>query len=160
MTTDAAEPPRGRAFLDHFPTEERSLVANVFLAQVRRGACTVRSVLDGVQADCHERQHTGFQWHDDDRVRKADRFLTVLFTHDEDARAFAAYQIWWESLPRAVRDKLKNVRGGLHQEQYLKSVAPTEKQLAYLASLRYGGEPPASRYEASALIDRFLTEAR
>jgi hypothetical protein len=132
------------AFLSHFTTEQRSAAMNLVLAAVRAGCSEPNQVVGYVIATAERRLKLGWG---------AELAQAVLALDREALLAGARWGLWWESLPYAERQRLKQERSTPAIERYMAGQLPTEKQLSYLQSLGYHGPAPANRLEASRLID-------
>jgi hypothetical protein len=82
----------------------------------------------------------------------------VLRSDQAGALAYAQSVIEYERLPAEQRQKMKAERAVRFLKERMVGKAPTAPQLAYLRRLGYQGAPPRDRAEASALIDRLLTQ--
>jgi hypothetical protein len=142
-----------RAFLEHFPANQRSTVSNLFLRQVRDGRTSPDSVRAGVYAEMRERLE-GPRWrgYDDSKDRL---ILDMLRTHYDDSVAYAGWCIAYEKLTPEEKQRWKNSRPGPD----LDNIAPSEKQVRYVRSLGYHG-PIDSMKHASALIEIYKRGGR
>lgn len=149
-----------REFLDRFPQRNRSWVANLFLGAVRDGITDPYDVLavvaDRVQEDMRRSARWPSEW-STERIARGRRLLDALRT--ADARPYAVWCVEYDRLPRAARDALRAAEGHLHRTAWMAEQPPTERQMAYLRRLGYGGPDPASKLDASDLIDRLLRQA-
>jgi hypothetical protein len=146
-----------RAFLDRFPANRRSHVANIFLREVRAGNHSPQSICIAVFAALRRGilYATGHGW-DTER----DQFiLDTLLAHGAAARAYAGWCIEYEQLPPEEKKRRKQASTaegiGLWQEQQ----QPTEKQINYLRHVGYTG-PINNRRHASSLIDIYVHGGR
>lgn len=158
-----------KAFLDLFPRNERSTVANVFLNGIRReGAVNGGSVIQRAVADITERrrwaQHYAVternsEWahHQVEQVYKYDRWLAEIQEHFDSAVVYAEWCLWYESLPRIEKAKVKQTGGGLPSTSV--SAPATERQRWFLGELGYDGPTDnLTKQEASALIGKLKGE--
>jgi predicted Fe-S protein YdhL (DUF1289 family) len=142
-----------RAFLEHFPANQRSTVSNLFLRQVRDGRTSPDSVRAGVYAEMRQRLE-GPRWHSyDDSKDRA--ILAALQTHYDDSVAYAGWCIAYEKLTPDEKQRWKNNR----TTKVLVEVPYTEKQEKYLRALGYHG-PIDSLKHASALIEIYKRGGR
>jgi hypothetical protein len=139
------------AFLGHFSTEQKSAAANLILKAVRAGCDNPHQVVGFVTAEAERRLALGWG----DGLARA-----VLRLDREALLAGARWALWWESLPYAERQRLKQERSTPAIERYMAEQPPTEKQLSYLQALGYSGPAPANRLEASRLIDEVMRGGR
>lgn len=146
-----------RAFLDLFPANQRSTVANLFLRPVREGTTDAILVFAAVYAELRERIERPRSYaYDDSR----DRFiLDTLRANYDAATAYARWCVAYEQLSPEDKQRRKQASTaegiGLWQEQQ----PPTDKQVAYLHTLGYTG-PVESRRHASSLIEIYKRGGR
>jgi hypothetical protein len=152
----ASDDPR-RAFLARLPEDARSVAANLFLRQVRVGLTDPAEISRAVVREVQQRVHNGHRSRCDDV--KAEALLVALNTHPAEAKVFAAWCRWWELLPSTERARLKDQRSEQHRQAWLAHQPPTAAQLGLLARLGCVAEP-ASKGEASTLIDRLLQQRK
>jgi hypothetical protein len=92
------------AFLSLLLDNARSLMTNLFLAEVRRGenkpARIVRSVAEALHQRCRQ-AHAG------DERRKALLMLEAITQHENVAIAFADYCLAYEALPAHIRKQMR-----------------------------------------------------
>jgi hypothetical protein len=131
-------------FLGNFTTEQKSAAMNLVLGAVRAGCDNPHQVVGFVTAEAERRLKLGWGV----EVAQA-----LLWLDREALLAGARWALWWESLPYAERQRLKLERSTPAIERYMEGQPPTEKQLSYLQSLGYHGLAPATRLEASRLIE-------
>lgn len=148
-----------RAFLVHFPQEQKSHVANIFLAAVRQGAQTAGGVLTRVTIDLHERLRRAAHYRDKTEHTKIDNILYYFEHYDEDAEAFARWALAWEKLSPAEKARHKAGTAREAIRAHMDREDPTAKQSAYLRKMGYTG-PIDSKAHASALIDIYLRGGR
>lgn len=135
-------------FLAHFPHNQRATATNVLLSAVRAGCSNPHQVV-GYALESARRRY----WNE------ACLTLVLLAELDPEAlEAGARWALWWESLPREEKQRLKSERAGEAVERWMEGQPPTAKQVAYLRKLGHTGEEPANRLEASRLIDTLLRE--
>lgn len=141
-------PSQGSSFLESFPAERRSLIANQFHGAVREGASTVGDVIRGVKGDAIRRMMFPAN-----RERWNTQRQLISLLESEEARVYAQEVLDRESLPPEEKQRIKADRSDQYRREYLRAQSPTERQLCFLKSL--GCEVmPANRLEASELIDR------
>lgn len=136
-------------FLELWPAARRSLIVNQFCYAVRGGAKDVDAILEAVGADAQKR----FAEHGDADERGESQRILLLAIETDEARSFATFILWRESLPYAAKQKLKEETGEDYKRAWMARNPPTEKQLKYLEALACH-VIPANRLEASQLIDR------
>src|SRR5205823_634194 len=110
-------------------------------------------VLLGMALRVGERRGDG--WANPPEHERLAPVASALTTDGAGALAYAAWVLWWEAMPDVERERLKAERARVYQLQAMGTQAPTERQIGYLRSLGYRGPAPASKAEASALIDRW-----
>src|SRR5712691_9319554 len=140
-----------RAWLEHFPANRRSALANWFHYAVRGGSRTPAAVVHQVQQTVQRR----LQWasaHTVDAHLCA--VLEVLQTDRAGAVAYAESVLSYEQLPDEARQRVKAERATPYLQEAMRGKPVTEKQTALLRRLGYTGAPPEDRAAASALIDR------
>jgi hypothetical protein len=146
-----------RSWLDQWPPERRSLLANIFCHAVRTGATTPDGVLAGVGNDVLRR----VRWEPDPACKTHfQAVLTALMEDRAGALAYAGEILHWETLSSPEKRLLKAQRAKVHIFAYMAGKPVTERQQAFLASLGYQGAAPANRPAASALIDSLLARQR
>ncbi len=144
-----------RRLLGLFPTSARSLVANIFLDKVRGGITEPCAIVDAVQRDATRRLAWAVS---DDRYNPTAALLCSAIDNDPDeAIDFARWCIEWERLPNDQRQQLKEERGADHRRRWMEQQPATERQVAYVRALGWTGTEPASKAEASRLIDELRT---
>lgn len=129
----------GPAFLSHFSTERRSTVSNRFLHAVRAGIDNPHNVIVYVAehgGDCPD-------------------ILEMMADYPDEAYQYAENRIAYERLPHEEKAKIKADVQERSRKEWMKHNPPSEKQIAYLASLGYT-LPVATMEEASHLIDERL----
>jgi hypothetical protein len=94
-----------------------------------------------------------------DDMRKAHlRILIGRFKSDtSNVRRFLDQVIDREHIRLHDPDAYQRIKAGKAQKRindFMKREPPTDAQLAYLAKLKYEGEEPKSKFEASQIIDR------
>jgi len=143
-------------FLALFPTPKRGTIANWFLYPVRaQGAQTPRVVLAFVVTMLRDRIARARQYGYD--LNGADAQLAIILAHEPEALGFAAWALAWEALPEAERETIKQGQRQEHKTAWMTEHPPSDRQIAYLRSLGYAGEPPATMAEASEAIDRMVS---
>lgn len=137
-------------FLELWPAARRSLIVNQFCFAVRRGAKDADAILGAVGADAQKR----FAEHGDAGEQGESQRVLLLAIETNEARNFAEFILWRESLPYSEKQRLKNEAGKDYQRAYMARNPPTQKQLKYLEALACH-IIPANRLEASQLIDKY-----
>lgn len=139
-----------KAFLEKFADEKHNLITQMFCYAVRGGAKTVSEILSRVDADAKRRFADPYT---DDEARDTQRrLLAELFT--QEAKDFANFIFWRESLPKEERLKMKYARSKQYASEAMSKQPPTEKQIKYLQGL--GCDiAPTSKKHASELIEKF-----
>lgn len=115
----------GRKFLDYIPSLQRGTVANWFLYPIRDGSAkTPPQVIARVRTALAEKVRDSYRynpeasWQSDTRDKVA-LLIGALNTHDIDAYNYAAYLLWYESIPYAERQRMKGVAGDLYWSQHV-----------------------------------------
>jgi hypothetical protein len=147
-----------RAWLELFPPNRRSLVANTFHHAVRRGCRTAADVL--VIVSFEFKQSLGSLWKEDDGSEFCQLVLAAL--HGEQRAAaleYAASVIRYERLPSAQRRALTAQRREPYRLASMDGKPITDAQRRILRNLGYDGEP-VDRREASDLIEALLRKSR
>ena len=147
---------RPRPFLDRLNPGHRSSAANSFLAVVRSGETDPDVIIAIVTAEARARVNRCLG-SDGDRYRG---LITALRNYPDDARAEAEYALRWESLTPAEKAREKARRSVEGINAWMESQDPSDKQLDLLSKLGHDGDPPASKAEASRLIDGLLKRPR
>ena len=148
----AQEQDTRRAFLERFPEHLRSQIANTFLCAIRAGVTTEADVVYRVERAYLCRLDAGERVRDGLARRRAQAVLDALTAHPEQAVAFAAWCLEWESLPAEERKRRKRCRSEEHRRQWLAEQPPTGRQVAYARLLGHDG-PIESKADASRIID-------
>ena len=126
------------SFLDLFPKERKSTISNAFLKQVRRGITNPHNVIYGVAASCVTPRDTDI--------------LEAMADQPDLAFQYAENRIAYEAMPYDEKQKIKAEVQERSRKEWMKHNPPSEKQVAYLASLGYT-LPVETMEEASKLID-------
>ena len=142
-----------RAFLERFPEHLRSTIANTFLCAIRAGATAEADVVYRVERAYLCRLDAGERVRDGLARRRAQAVLDALTAHPEQAAAFAAWCLEWESLPAEERAKRKRCRSEEHRRAWLAAQPATERQIAFCRALGHTG-PIESKVHASEIIDK------
>ena len=142
-----------RAFLERFPDHLRSTIANTFLCAIRAGATTEADVVYRVERVYLCRLDAGERVRDGLARRRAQAVLDALTADPDQAAAFAAWCLEWESLPAEERAKRKRCRSEEHRRQWLDQQPPTPKQVNYCRLLGYQGAIESKRH-ASEIIEQ------
>lgn len=137
-------------FLELWPTERRSVIVNQFCFAVRNGAKDVDAILKWVGIDAQKR----FAEDGNGTDRGEAQGLLLLAIDTDEARKFAEFIQWRESLPYSEKQKLKAESGQDYRLAWMQKNPPTEKQLKYLEALACH-VIPANRLEASELIEKY-----
>ena len=144
----------GKALLEYFPKLKRSLIMNQFLAAIREGGAAIASdVLDWVRWDTLNRRRSRYA------SQESIDLQCELASRLESAEAYklAEYCLWWESLSRDEKEKVREPNKQIYIKKHMATQPPTEKQLNYLASLGCE-EVPKSKADASDLIEKYLNK--
>jgi hypothetical protein len=139
-----------RPLLPHVPLYQRGPLMNRFLAPVREKgirnpAIIIKAVLATLRHDIHERR----EWKADDPLRAV--FFAIV-GHPSEALALAAEAVAHESMSPEEKEERKAARAEEGRRQYMATMPPTLKQLAYLKNIGVA-TAPAHRWDASQLID-------
>jgi hypothetical protein len=137
-------------FLELWPTPRRSLIVNQFCFAVRRGAKTVDEVLERVGDDAQKR----FAEHGDGTEQGEAQRILLLAIDTDEARNFAEFILWRESLPYEEKQRLKELAGHDYRLAWMEKKPATRKQLKYLEALACH-VIPSNMKEASLLIDKY-----
>jgi hypothetical protein len=151
----AAPPPAPdpRAWLEQFPPERRSAIANWFHYAVRSGVPVPAAVLVAVQSTVERRLH----WRKDQDAEWLHLVLERLSGERSGAMAYAQSVIEYEALPPEARQRVKAERTFSYVKEAMRGKEVTPAQLAYLRALGYSGAPPADRAHASTIIETLKT---
>jgi len=136
-----------RRLLGRLPQERRSWVMNLVLRAVRDGRATKSDVVRAVFANLEMGAVRG--------DGRAEQVLEEIHVDTEALHDLAEWALWWESLPKEARERIKDLKAAKYLEENMRKHPPTEKQLRYL---QWGlgvpvGELPKSRWEASRMIE-------
>lgn len=148
-----------RAFLAHFPDNEKSWITNVFLAAVRSGANTVDAVYTSVEVSLRERLRHAAKRRDKIDHEKTDHAVYNFEHYPEEACDFAEWALAWERLTPAEKAERKAENAKPHIRAYHEGQPPTDRQVAYCRSLGHTG-PITSKAHASAIIETLKGGAR
>ena len=135
-------------FLELWPAARRSLIVNQFCFAVRDGAKDADEVLQSVRADAEKRIDAGYETQVDSQK------VLLLALETDEARKFAEFILWRESLPYEEKQRLKDESGQSYRAAWMQQRPATPKQLKYLEALACH-IIPASMAEASQLIDQY-----
>jgi hypothetical protein len=142
--------PDPRAWLEQFPPERRSPIANWFHLSIRSGVSVPAAVLVAVEATVQRR----LAWRKD----QDDSWLHLVLARLQDDRgramAYAQSVINYEALPPAARQRVKAERSVASLKDAMRGKTVTPAQRAYLSALGYTGPAPHDRAAASHLIDQ------
>lgn len=147
-------------FLAAFPKNAQSTIANLFCNAVRKGAHAVGTIIADVEWDLIQRQEEGCT---NCLAPIIVRLHDAVIDPAGDARNFAAFILWRESLSPENKAKLKSQKGrefitSAQGKEFLAAKMatepPTDAQLKYLVAL---GCPtvPKTKLEASQLIEQY-----
>jgi hypothetical protein len=151
---DAPDP---RRFLEHFPGDKRSAIANWFHYAVRHGAQTPRAVCSAVWQTIQRR----LEWASTPENRQfLQGCLDTLRADQAGTLAYAQSVLAYEALPYEQRQRVKAQRSLQYLSEGMRGKPATEAQHWRLRQLGYEGELPSDRAEASAAIARLLQEGR
>lgn len=136
-------------FLAQWPQNKRATIMNQFLRVIREdGADKPDRLLRWLHTATSKRLDSPYCQGED---REAQLKLLDACMSD-DGWQMAEYCLWWESLSREEKTKIKQRRGTDYAKQAMSAQPPTEKQLKYLATLGCD-EIPISQAQASEWID-------
>lgn len=135
-------------FLEIWPAARRSLIVNQFCYAVREGAKNADAVLAAVNADAEKRIEAGYETQLDSQK------VLLLSLGTVEARKFAEFILWRESLPYEEKQRLKDEAGHDYRMAWMEKKPATEKQLKYLEALACH-VIPANMAEASQLIEKY-----
>jgi hypothetical protein len=133
--------PRKTKFLDLFPSQYRSRVANEFCKAVRDDCKSPYDIVTRVLCETK-------------RLKETTIYKTIR-ENLEAALEFTQSRIEWEALPKETKSRIKRARGSFHRDQYLTAQPPTEKQIKDLRVLGYKQEVK-SKWEAMQLIEKLM----
>lgn len=137
-------------YLKQFPRLAQGTVANYFCYAVRDGFKQVEAILSDVEY--RAQRHKGRS--PDNAVNDDVLNLVIASLENDEARRFAEFILWRESLSLAEKTKLKADSNTVYRNEYLSHQPATDKQKAYLCSLGCTVEPE-SKTHASQLIEQF-----
>jgi len=146
LTTD------NRPLLPRIPAKRRGPLVNAFLDPIRADITDPHEIVRVAVTTTRQQIQYYRQWPTPRSTDDLQNILLALLGHPTEALALASELIAYESLPQEAKAQLKFERGQHSRQSYMSSVAPTEKQLAYLRQLGVT-TVPANRWEASELID-------
>lgn len=129
-----------QGFLDEFPREKKSTVANKFLFTVRSGIKDPRIVVDATRRRLSP-QFDGW-------------LIDKMDFNPSGALSFAAWAVAYEAQPYEERQVQKETKAEQYREEFMKTKPPSERQLAYLKALGYTGSPPETMEDASLFIEK------
>ncbi|MGI9065899.1 MAG: hypothetical protein ACR2HX_05770 [Pyrinomonadaceae bacterium] len=146
-THTASDSAKTSYFLERFPLERRSSIANRFFKAAREGgATTIDLVIQQVKADAISRM----LFADRQSWNLEREFLTLL--EGEEVRVYVREVLGREALPPGVKLQLKAERSEQFRREYMKAQEPTERQVRFLKTL--GCQTvPLNRLQASELIE-------
>ena len=149
-----------QVFLEHFPANRRSHIANLFLGIIRNGENDPVAVVYGVIAKARqERSWRSRSAYGRDDIPKWDAIIEEIQWNHDEAIACAQSYIDWEMLPIEKRDAIKAERSSVYRAQYMSQLPPTDKQISYLLSMGVRRDNlPTDRAAASEAIDALLRE--
>lgn len=144
-----------KAFLDLFPERERSLVANLFLAEVRAGIRNAEDIVHNVRVETSRRIIGAQRW--EQPTEKYHRIQSALLDQSELAQHYAAYCIAYEALPGDEREKVRASHRAEGMQAVRNAMPASDAQKKYLLEgFGYRGDVEAlSRQQASELISGF-----
>jgi hypothetical protein len=143
------------AFLALYAENRRAPISNFFMAAVRNhGARNPREVVQCVRDNLYERLSWAHHYHDQAEEERILLYLDPVEGEPELALGFAEWAIAWVALPKEEREQIKQQRQDTHRSGWMGERPPSKKQLAYLKSLGYKGDPPATMLAASQLIEQ------
>lgn len=131
----------GMSFLDLFPHERRSGIANMFYRAVRGGFQDCGEIIKQVLIQAVE--HHNYQ-----------DLVTVVRGYPEQAQKYAEYVLKWEKLPPDIKKQIKQTRAEQYRKHYMSSKEPTRPQLDCLARNGIDTRNITTRLQASELISQ------
>ena len=146
--------PADKAFLGHFPPNDRGPVMNQFLAAPRTNVLMVPAIIQVVMADCIDRIDRAIAQEDGYALAKQARLLRWFAADMTGAKTLATYCVAYCALPEEEREQVK-AEAQRHGFAEVAATKPaSEKQLKFIRVL--GGDPATvhNMAEASALIER------
>jgi len=151
-----------RKLLDFFPQNEKSTIANLYLAQVRSGQATTPEAVHRLALEAlRERwgraiEYSRQPWGNRDaELARAERLAEQLGILTRQAAAGVAYGAWAlarEALSPAERERRKNSNGAQYVRSSMDREPATEPQISHLRKLGYTGDIQTKGH-ASSLID-------
>ena len=151
-----------RRFLDYFPQNEKSTIANLYLAQVRSGQATTPEAVHRLalaalrerwgRAIEYSRQPWGNRDAEQERAERLAEQLGILTRQAAAGVAYGAWALEWEALSPAERERRKNSNSAQHIRNHVDREPATEAQINHLRKLGYSG-PIETKGHASSLID-------
>lgn len=140
------------AFLNLFPDLERSLVANLFLDEVRAGSTAAEYIVRGVWAEVSRRMTNAEHW--GSPTDKYLRIQSALEGSRDLALRYAEYCVAYETLSGDDRAKVKASHRAEATTGAWKQDPATERQKWFLGRLGYNGPvEQLSKGDASELIE-------
>lgn len=124
-----------RAWLEQFPAQHRSAIANWFHFSVRSGIFLPAAVLAAVESTIRRR----LAWSPTPASDWRYEVLKALHEGRAGAMAYAQSVINYEELPHAQRQKVKAERTVAALKEAMKAKTVTDPQRAYLRALGYTG---------------------
>jgi hypothetical protein len=140
-------------YLDQFPNQNRAMITNDFCHAVRGGAADVEKILVCVAVKTKARLDSMWDHCDREKEKMLAQLLDSLTT--EEAHRFAEHILRRERMPYEERSRMKHERGEKFRDEYMQTLQPTAKQLAFLRSLGVRSHPE-TRLQASQMIDAAL----
>jgi hypothetical protein len=145
LTTD------DRLLLPYIPPKRRGLLVNAFLEPSRAGVTDPGRIVSAAIVILRRQIQYHGRWATAQSTQDLQTTLLAVLGHPTEALVLAGDLIAYEAFPREAKSQLKFDRSQHSRQAYMSSVAPTEKQMAYL---RLGVTTvPKNRWEASQLID-------
>lgn len=106
-------------FLSHFPRSYQSHIANIFFEATRHGGKDTPSLVAlYVKAKSIIKVQDAIKYHNERDESKFKMLSMVLCDHLDEALQYASYCLWWESLPKDERDRIKNEKSEIYRQQW------------------------------------------
>jgi hypothetical protein len=141
-----------RPLLPRIPAKRRGPLVNAFLDPIRAGVTDLHEIVSAAVATTRQQIQYYRQWPTPRSTDELQDTILAMLGHPTEALALAAELLAYEVLPHQEKSQLKFERNQRSRQAYMSSVAPTEKQMAYLRRLGVT-TVPKNRWEASQLID-------
>jgi hypothetical protein len=142
-------------WLQQWPANRRSTLANLFYAAIRKGSIAPPAIIEALVADINQK----LRWTADfDKRQFWCQVLNILADDPHAAQAYAGEVLAVEQLPPEEKAIRKAERSKAFALQAMTGQEATQKQHWMLRSLGFTEALPADRAAASEMIDRLLRE--